>query len=152
MSPIKVYLAAFATVSLIVGICFSFSLYLYFGVSEALRMVGVSVEGVNIITDGSDAIETVVTIENPSEFTLGIVFFEQNLRLNGHEIGTKWLSVSENHPIVVAQFSSVNVTLTYSASVSPAPSDQWIVTVLMVVSNPLPSPIRLYFYNLRYSS
>lgn len=152
MSPIKVYLAAFATVSLVVSILLSYSLYVYFGVAEAMRMVGASVEDVSVTADGSDVIETVVTIENPSEFTLGIIFFEQKLRLNEHEIGTKWLSVSEDYPLVVAQFSSVNVTLTYNAEVSPTPTNEWIVTVLMVVSNPLPSPIRLYFNNLRYPS
>lgn len=147
VTVIKSTFIAFTILSLIP---LFYSVYVYFGVAQALQEIDVSVQNFDVTFLGglNASVTTVLIVSNPSEFTFNAVSFHQKIYLNGERIGENWLS--REH--IIGPFSNTSVimprTKIFVLQNSTEVSWNWSVSVFINLDTPLPANAPLRFPDL----
>lgn len=152
----KILLSTFILFTLSSTILLSYTAYLWLDVNRAVRMIYISVQSFNITISNAQASAThVLIVENPSEYTFGVISLREELSLNGTRMGQKVFPPSREPYIEIIPFSSVDVTIKVviernDVLIPELFRGYWSVQGFILLHSPLPTRFELPFGDVIY--
>jgi len=136
----KIFAAIFIVGTLASIVTISYAMSMYFGAYKVTSLLGVSIQDVKVIPADSvhASVETVFSVENPTEFQLKLIYLKEELYLWNvqNPLGETQKTMYTN-PLHLSAFSSVNTTV----KINNVPIDQigtsspnrWYIRVRLIV-------------------
>lgn len=136
----------FATFTVVLVLMLSYTVYVYFGVCKATRMI---VCDMNFTVSEDDvSIKTTLTVRNPSEFDFLVVYVNEKFYLGGKVVGEHdgYWTRSHGNSLELHSFSSLNITVTAgNVPISKEQIKNLYVFISIAIETPLPKRSTLRF-------
>lgn len=136
----------FATFTVVLVLMLSYTVYVYFGVCKATRMIVCDMNFT--VSENDTSIKTTLTIRNPSEFNFLVVYVNEKFYLGGKVVGEHdgYWTRSHGNSLELHSFSSLDVIV--NAKNVPISKEQMrnlYVFISIGIETPLPERAILRF-------